>query len=100
MNQNNQKDIHVTAIAFAKQMANKTITDIAFKNFPIVHLELTDIPASVLIKIRSKQALELYINNLRKYSFYLGTGILSNYEFELKEITQTIRILEDAYNLK
>ncbi len=98
--QNMQNDIDVSAFAFADRSVTKKSTDLAFKNFPIVNLELTDIPASALIKTGNKQALELYIANLRKYSFYLGTGIQTNYEFELKEITKAIRILEEAYNLK
>ncbi len=88
--QNMQNDIDIAAYAFADRSATKQITDIAFKNFPNVNLELSDIPASVLIKPRNKQALELYIDNLRKYSFYLRTGIQTNYEFELKEITKAI----------
>ena len=98
--QNMQNDIDVSAEAFADRSVTKRATAIAFKNFPAVHLELTDIPAPALIKVRHQQALELYVDNLRKYSFYLGTGVQTNYEFELKEIIKSIGILEEAYNLK
>ena len=98
--QNMQNDIDVSAEAFADRSVTKQATAIAFQNFPIVHLKLTDIPASALIKVRNKEALELYIDNLRKYSFYLGTGVQTSYEFELKEIIKSIGILEEAYNLK
>ncbi len=98
--QNMQNDIDVSADAFADRSVTKQVTATAFKNFPIVHLELSDIPAFATIKIRSKQALELYIDNIRKYNFWLGTGIQTSYEFELKEISKTISILEEAYNIK
>lgn len=98
--QNMQTNIDIAAFAFADKKVTKQITDAAFAHFPVVNLELSDIPTNAVIKIRDKKEVQSYLDNLGKYNFWLGTGVQANYEFELKEIIKTIHILEETYNIK
>lgn len=95
-----QQDIDMSAYTFADRVITKKLNDVAFKNFPVLKLEVTDIPESALINRDNKEAVALYIANLKKYEYYLGTGVQSNYEWQLKSITAAIQNLKEAYHLK
>ena len=94
-----QQDIDISAYAFADRVITKKMNDIAFKNFPVLKLELTNIPESAVINRDNKEAVDKYISNLKKYEYFLGTGVQSNYEWQLQSITAAIQNLKEAYHL-
>ena len=53
-----------------------------------------------VVNWQNKNAMMLYDDKLHKYSFYLRTGIIDDYEIFIKEITETMQAIQKAYKIK
>jgi hypothetical protein len=101
--ENMQNDIDVSASSFANRAVTDKIGNITFQEFHntfSVTLQLSDIPESATINTENKEAMKLYTDKLRKYSFYLQTAIKGEHTILLREINKTIDILNKEYHLE
>ena len=98
--ENMQNDIDVSASSFADRAVTDKIGNITFQEFHntfFVTLQLSDIPESATINTENKEAMKLYTDKLRKYSFYLQTAIKGEHTILLREINKTIDILNTFF---
>lgn len=101
--ENMQNDIDISAHVFADRDVTDKIAVITFKNFDennTAELQLSDIPESAKINTDNKEAIQSYIDKLKKYSFYIKTNLKSTDITTLKIITKTIAVLKNEYNLE
>jgi len=98
--QNMQNDIDISSYAFLDGTANYNAGKIAFQNPLFTRLKLSDVPATALVKWQNKNAMIAYADKLDKYSYYLRTGIIDDYEIFDKEIAETIKVIQREYQLQ
>jgi hypothetical protein len=98
--ENLQNDIDLSAYTFADRVVTDQIATTAFKHFSdssSVDLELSDVPETATIDTTNKEAIKLYVDKLKKYSFYLQYGIKGWDIILLKAITDAIVVLNKEY---
>jgi hypothetical protein len=98
--QNMQNDIDISSYAFLDGTADYSAGKIAFQNPLFISLKLSDVPATALVKWQNRNAIMAYADKLDKYSYYLRTGIIDDYEIFDKEITETIKVIQREYHLQ
>lgn len=101
--ENMQNDIDLSAYSFADRSVTDKIATTAFKYFSdssSVNLQLSDIPESATIDTSDKEAIKLYVEKLKKYSFYLQYQIKLSTMISIKEITTSISVLNKEYNIE
>ncbi|MGN6196318.1 MAG: hypothetical protein ACTHOB_15365 [Ginsengibacter sp.] len=98
--QNMQNDIDISSYAFLDGTADYSAGKIAFQNPLFIGLKLSDVPATALVKWQNRNAIMAYADKLDKYSYYLRTGIIDDYEIFDKEITETIKVIQREYHLQ
>jgi len=95
-----QNDVDVGAYTFADAEVTGELFAKGFKNNKIFTLPLADIPPTALIRPVNEDTLTLYTDKIMKYRFYLRAAITADYTNLLTEITRTIRILGQEYNVR
>jgi hypothetical protein len=98
-----QNDIDLSAWAFADRVITDQINITAFQHFTdssLVELKLSDIPEAATINVENKESIASYIEKLRKYSFHAQYIIKGGQILLLRQITKSIKVLENEYNLK
>ena len=101
--ENLQNNIDLSAWSFADRVVTDMIATTAFQHFSdssSVELQLSDIPETATINVENKEAIKLYVDNLRRYGFYVQYGIKGGHVVLLRVITNTINILKKEYHLK
>jgi hypothetical protein len=95
-----QNDIDISSYGFLNGTDDYNAGKIAFEDPLFTRLKLSDVPATAMVNWQNKNAILLYSDKLNKYSFYLRTGVLDDYEIFTKEITETIKTIQKAYKLQ
>lgn len=95
-----QNDIDISSYGFLNGTDDYNACKIAFEDPLFTRLKLSDVPATAMVNWQNKNAILLYSDKLNKYSFYLRTGVLDDYEIFTKEITETIKTIQKAYKLQ
>ncbi|MGN6602928.1 MAG: hypothetical protein ACTHK8_10790 [Ginsengibacter sp.] len=95
-----QNDIDISSYGFLNGTDDYNAGKIAFEDPLFTRLKLSDVPATAIVIWQNKNAILLYSDKLNKYSFYLRTGVLDDYEIFTKEITETIKTIQKAYKLQ
>lgn len=88
-----QNDLDASAYVFADRNVVDRIGDITFKNYYLDYsakLSLSDIPQGSIINTANKEAIQSYIEKLRKHGYYLKTAIKGQDITMLKSIISTI----------
>ena len=95
-----QSDIDVSANIFADKYVTSNLGNIALSKFPLVNLNLSDIPGSAHISKADPKELDAYIKKLKVYNYFLISNLLQEYKFDVKILTKTLNTLETAYNIR
>ena len=93
----------MSAAVFAEKKVVEKIGKITFRKIqdnPFVHLELTDIPISATITTENNEALKVYTEKLKNYSFYLQANIMNEHFMISNEVNKAISILTKEYHLE
>jgi len=98
--QSMQNDIDIASYAFLDGTTDYNAGKIAFEDPLFTKLQLSDVPETAVVNWQNKNAIMLYDDKLHKYSFYLRTGIIDDYEIFIKEITETMQAIQKAYKIK
>jgi len=100
--ENLQNDIDISAWVFADRVVTDNIATTAFKNFSesSVDLQLSDVPESATINVENKEGIKSYIEQLKKYGFYVQYVMKVGQVVLLRDISKTIEVLEKEYHLK
>jgi len=98
--QSMQNDIDIASYAFLDGTTDYQAGKIAFEDPLFTKLQLSDVPMKAVVNWQNKNAMMLYDDKLHKYSFYLRTGIIDDYEIFIKEITETMQAIQKAYKIK
>jgi hypothetical protein len=98
--QNMQSDVDIAAYSIAEPTITGNLFAKGFKNNKIFVLQLKDIPATTFLKSTNKDTLMVYVDKIKKYSFYLQAAIKADYINLSQEISKTIDILKREYNIQ